>query len=68
MKNLEYVSGTLRDEIQDLVDDPTVSFWLSNAITRNLSRDPVDALNDAKQLVAILEDVLSDIRKYVKRI
>jgi len=62
MGNLKYVSGALMDEIQDFMENPTISFWLSGAIKANLDRDCVDALKDAKQLVAILEDVVNDIQ------
>jgi hypothetical protein len=42
----------------DLLRDPGVSYWLKSAIQRNLERDPVDALSDAKLLVRVMEEAL----------
>lgn len=39
----------------------TRSRWLSNALDTALARDPVDALNDAEELVARLRTNLEDI-------
>lgn len=35
--------------------DPSVSYWLKGAIKSAITRDPVDALNDAKLLVRVLK-------------
>jgi hypothetical protein len=61
--NLEYVSQELRERIEDFIDNPTVSFWLSEAIEENLNRDCVEALRDAEDLVAILRDVVTSIEE-----
>lgn len=45
----------------ELLEDRTVSFWLKNALTTALNRDAVDALHDAKLLVAALENHLQVI-------
>lgn len=39
----------------EILDDPTASFWLKAALHSALSRDPVDAANDAEVLAQVLE-------------
>lgn len=46
--------------------DPASSFWLRDAINAALKRDPVDALNDAEVLVAVLKSHLDSITKGVR--
>jgi hypothetical protein len=52
---------TVRDEhpelprLDGLLRDPSTSFWLRNALTSALLRDPVDAANDADILARVLE-------------
>ena len=41
--------------------DPSTSFWLKSAIEAALTRDPVDALNDALVLAAVLDGHLRDV-------
>ena len=41
--------------IDEVLADPTASFWLRNALLAALSRDPVDAANDAEVLARLLE-------------
>ncbi len=41
--------------VEDLLKDPSTSFWLRNALTSALSRDPVDAANDAEVLARVLD-------------
>lgn len=41
--------------IEEILADPAVSFWLSTALRLALSRDPVDAANDADLLARLLE-------------
>ena len=36
------------------MDDPSSSFWLRDALSSALLRDPVDSLRDAEVLVALL--------------
>ncbi len=40
--------------VDGLLRDPSTSFWLRNALTSALSRDPVDAANDADILARVL--------------
>ena len=39
---------------QQLLENPSVSYWLKNAIRDTYRRDCVDALHDAEVLVEIL--------------
>ncbi|WP_172600129.1 hypothetical protein [Sulfuricystis multivorans] len=41
--------------------DPSASFWLKEALRKSITRDPVDALNDAEVLVAVLKGRLDRI-------
>ena len=41
--------------VEDLLKDPSTSFWLRNALIAALSRDPVDAANDAEVLARVLD-------------
>ena len=36
--------------IQQIIDDPSTSYWLRDALTTSLNRDPVDTLNDIEIL------------------
>jgi hypothetical protein len=48
----------MRDELptaEQLMVDPATSFWLKATVRTALDRDPVDALNDALVLAAILD-------------
>ncbi len=40
---------------EDVLGDPAASFWLKDALLSALSRDPVDAANDAEVLAGLLE-------------
>ena len=40
--------------IDEILADPSASFWLRNALLAALSRDPVDAANDAEVLARLL--------------
>ncbi len=42
-------------EAEQVVCDPSASFWLKNALRSALTRDPVDAANDAEVLARILD-------------
>ena len=44
--------------ILDVLEDPATSEWLKSSLTAALLRDPVDALNDALVLAALLDDHL----------
>jgi hypothetical protein len=41
--------------IDQVLADPSASFWLRNAVLAALSRDPVDAANDADVLARLLD-------------
>ena len=53
-------------EIATVLHDPAASSWLKKCLCSALSRDPVDAANDAEVLAQLLErrcrDVLSGDR------
>ena len=49
------------DEIRRIIQDPSVSHWLRNALSSALERDPVDAANDAGLLAVVLDKRASDI-------
>jgi hypothetical protein len=40
---------------EQVLADPSTSFWLKSTVQTALDRDPVDALNDALVLAAILD-------------
>ncbi len=52
-------------DVEQVLGDPTASFWLKNALRLALSRDPVDAANDAEVLARLLDHrackILSEI-------
>ena len=51
------------DEIHNadvVLADPATSYWLKSAIEAALERDPVDALNDALVLAAVLDGRLRE--------
>lgn len=41
--------------IEGILADPAASFWLKAALRSALSRDPVDAANDAEILAQLLQ-------------
>ena len=41
--------------IEEVLRDPSASFWLKAALRSALGRDPVDAVNDAEVLAALLD-------------
>ena len=41
--------------IADVLKDPSASHWLRTALAAALSRDPVDAANDAEILARLLD-------------
>jgi hypothetical protein len=42
----------------EVLADPAASEWLKDALKSAVARDPIDALNDALVLAAVLEDHL----------
>lgn len=45
-----------RPTLEDLLDDPAVSYPLKAVLLVWLGRDPVDAANDAALLAAVMDD------------
>ncbi len=45
-----------RPTLEDLLDDPAVSYPLKAVLLVWLGRDPVDAANDAAILAAVMDD------------
>lgn len=45
----------------DVFNDAAASNWLKGALREALQRDPVDALNDALVLAAVLESHLREV-------
>lgn len=41
--------------IEEVLRDPSASFWLKAALRSALARDPVDAANDAEVLTRLLD-------------
>jgi len=41
--------------INEVMEDPSASFWLRQALRGALARDPVDAANDAEMLTRLLD-------------
>jgi hypothetical protein len=41
--------------IEEVLRDPSASFWLKAALRSELARDPVDAANDAEVLALLLD-------------
>lgn len=46
---------------RDVLENPATSYWLKSAIEAALARDPVDALNDALVLAAVLDGYLREV-------
>lgn len=46
---------------RDVLANPATSYWLRSAIEGALARDPVDALNDALVLAAVLDGHLREV-------
>ncbi len=42
-------------EVEEILADPASSYWIKHSLASALQRDPVDALNDALVLAAVLE-------------
>lgn len=41
-------------DVESILNDPSASFWLKDALRSALQRDPVDAARDAEVLAAVL--------------
>jgi hypothetical protein len=55
---LPYLGGM---NLKEILADPTISFWLKDAIKTAYERDPVDALRDARWLLKMLGDRYTQI-------
>lgn len=51
----------IRPVAEEVLGDESASDWLKTALRAALERDPVDALNDALALAAMLEERLRDV-------
>jgi hypothetical protein len=49
-------------KIQEILRDPATSYWLRDALTALLERDPVDALHDTEILQKVFVDLLDSHR------
>jgi hypothetical protein len=49
-------SGMARRTLEDVLRDPAASLWLKDTLGSALTRDPVDAANDAELLAHLLEE------------
>jgi hypothetical protein len=46
--------------VEEVINDPTASSWLREALRTAVERDPIDALNDALALADILDTRLRE--------
>lgn len=44
-----------RDDVDQVLSDPSTSYWLRDALRAAMVRDPVDAANDAQVLARLLD-------------
>ena len=56
MNNGEPFIPSCTPAIARVLSDPCASFWLKQALRSALTRDPVDAANDAEVLLCLLDD------------
>ena len=54
-------TGASEAAISEALADPAASLWLKSALRDALRRDPVDALNDALLLAALLDSHLREV-------
>lgn len=54
MQSAEEIAHAQAPTASSVLNDPAASFWLRGSLEHALARDPVDALNDAETLVAVL--------------
>jgi len=48
--------------IQQILADPSASFWLCDALTSSLKRDPVDVLTDLEILRQVSENRIAEAK------
>lgn len=61
MSRLAEQTGAWEAAISEVLADPAASLWLKAALRDALRRDPVDALNDALLLAALLDSHLREV-------
>jgi len=47
--------------VEAVIEDPASSYWLKASVQSAIQRDPVDALNDALLLTALLDHRLREV-------
>ncbi len=47
--------------VEAVIEDPASSYWLKASVQTAIQRDPVDALNDALLLAAVLDQRLREV-------
>ena len=47
--------------LEEILEDPGISYWLKDAIKTAYKRDPVDALHDARRLLRMLGERYAQI-------
>lgn len=52
---------TSAEKIQQVIDSPSTSYWLKNALRALLERDALDATRDAEALSELMEERLNEI-------
>jgi len=52
---------TTQRTIENLLSSPATSDWLKSALQSALTRDPVDAVNDAEALASLLDARFSEM-------
>ena len=50
-----------KNDLQGVLADPSVSYWLNDALRAAYERDPVDALRDARWLLKLLGERYTQI-------
>ena len=45
-----------RDDVEQVLSDPSTSYWLRDALRAAMVRDPVDAANDSLVLARLLDE------------
>lgn len=58
---------TPKINIEEILNSPSTSYWLKNAIKQSLERDIVDALDDAESLTVILSQHFEKILEEAKQ-
>ena len=53
--------------LNEILNDPGISYWLKDAIKTAYERDPVDALHDARRLLKMLGERYTQIVNRVDR-